>query len=70
MNFAEQLKSQVDIVKVIGEYVRLKRIGRERALCRAVPVPSGEDAVVLGEPDAAVLQMLRLRRGRRCVSSS
>jgi DNA primase len=27
MNFAEQLKSQVDIVKVIGEYVRLKRSG-------------------------------------------
>jgi DNA primase len=27
MNFAEQLKSQLDIVKVIGEYVRLKRSG-------------------------------------------
>jgi DNA primase len=27
MNFAEQLKSQIDIVKVIGEYVRLKRAG-------------------------------------------
>jgi DNA primase len=27
MEFVEQLKSQVDIVKVIGEYVRLKRLG-------------------------------------------
>ena len=27
MDFVEQLKSQVDIVKVIGEYVRLKRAG-------------------------------------------
>src|SRR4051812_44135722 len=27
MDFAEQLKSSIDIVKVIGEYVRLKRLG-------------------------------------------
>ncbi len=27
MEFVEQLKSQIDIVKVIGEYVRLKRVG-------------------------------------------
>src|ERR1700722_1180784 len=27
MDFVEQLKSSIDIVKVIGEYVRLKRIG-------------------------------------------
>ena len=27
MEFVEQLKSSIDIVKVIGEYVRLKRIG-------------------------------------------
>src|SRR5579864_420736 len=27
MDFAEQLKSSVDIVKTIGEYVRLKRVG-------------------------------------------
>ena len=27
MDFVEQLKSQIDIVKVVGEYVRLKRIG-------------------------------------------
>jgi len=28
MEFVEQLKSSIDIVKVIGEYVRLKRMGR------------------------------------------
>src|SRR5271154_689721 len=27
MDFVEQLKSSIDIVKVIGEYVRLKRVG-------------------------------------------
>ena len=27
MDFVEQLKSSIDIVKVIGEYVRLKRMG-------------------------------------------
>jgi len=27
MEFVEQLKSQIDIVKVAGEYVRLKRLG-------------------------------------------
>src|SRR5947209_20465616 len=36
MNFAEQLKSQLDIVDVIGQYVRLKRQGagpRYAGLC-------------------------------------
>ncbi len=36
MDFVEQLKSQVDIVKTIGEYVRLKRVGstpRYMGLC-------------------------------------
>src|SRR5215471_6510554 len=36
MDFAEQLKSSVDIVKVIGEYVRLRRVGttgRYTGLC-------------------------------------
>src|SRR5258708_12522049 len=27
MDFVEQLKTSVDIVKVVGEYVRLKRVG-------------------------------------------
>ena len=27
MDFKEQVKSSIDIVKVIGEYVRLKRVG-------------------------------------------
>ena len=36
MDFAEQLKSSVDIVQTIGEYVRLKRAGstgRYMGLC-------------------------------------
>ena len=36
MDFVEQLKSSVDIVKTIGEYVRLKRVGstpRYMGLC-------------------------------------
>src|SRR5258707_645774 len=36
MEFVEQLKSAVDIVKTIGEYVRLKRVGsspRHVGLC-------------------------------------
>ena len=36
MDFVEQLKSSIDIVKVIGEYVRLERkgaTGRYSGLC-------------------------------------
>src|SRR5258708_1219120 len=36
MDFAEQLKSSIDIVNVVGEYVRLKRVGntgRHVGLC-------------------------------------
>src|SRR5215472_17480178 len=36
MDFAEQLKSSIDIVKVVGEYVRLRRqgtTGRYTGLC-------------------------------------
>src|ERR1041384_1724416 len=36
MDFVEQLKSSLDIVKVIGEYVRLRRVGstgRYMGLC-------------------------------------
>jgi hypothetical protein len=30
MDFVEQLKSSIDIVKVVGEYVRLKKSGAGR----------------------------------------
>ncbi len=36
MDFVEQLKSSIDIVKVIGEYVRLRKVGntgRYTGLC-------------------------------------
>jgi DNA primase len=34
MNFAEQLKSQIDIVRTVGEYVRLRKVGsRHTGLC-------------------------------------
>jgi len=38
MDFVEQLKSSVDIVGVVGEYVRLKKSGAQRYI-GAVPFP-------------------------------
>ena len=37
MDFVEQLKSSVDIVKVVGEYVRLRKTGARAT--RALPFP-------------------------------
>ena len=46
MDFVEQLKSSVDIVSVVGEYVRLRKSGAH-ALCGPVPVPQREDPFLL-----------------------
>ena len=62
-SFAEKVKQQADIVRVIGEYVRLKKTGQN--FTGPLPVPSGEDAVVRRASGAADLPLLRLRRGRR-----
>ena len=43
-SFAERVKQQADIVRVIGEYVRLKKTGAE--FHRPLPVPSGKDSFV------------------------
>ena len=61
-DFIQTLLSRVDIVEVIDRYVPLKKAGRE--LRRLLPVPQREDALVHGEPDQAVLPLLRLRRAR------
>ena len=61
-SFAEKVKQQADIVRVIGEYVRLKKTGQNFT---AVPVSSGKDAVVQRAPGEADVSLLWLRRGRR-----
>ena len=61
-DFIQTLLSRVDIVDVIDRYVPLKKAGAN--LQRLLPVPQREDAVVHGEPDQAVLPLLRLRRAR------
>ena len=62
-SFADRVKQQADIVRVIGEYVRLKKSGAE--FHRPLPVPSGKNAVVCRASREADLSLLRLRRGRR-----
>ena len=37
MDFAEHLKSQLDIVDVVGHYVRLKRVGASPSLVALCP---------------------------------
>ena len=61
-DFIQTLLSRVDIVEVVDR-LRPAQEGR-RELRRLLPVPRREDAVVHGEPDQAVLSLLRLRRAR------
>jgi DNA primase len=63
-SFADRVKQQADIVRVVGEYVRLKKSGQNfYGLC--VPVPFRKDAVVCRASGEADLSLLRVRRGRR-----
>ena len=55
MDFVEQVKSSVDIVKVIGEYVAPQKGWRQSALHRTVPFSPRKDAVLLGPQHASVL---------------
>ena len=64
-SFADRVKQQADIVRVVGEYVRLKKSGQNfTGLCpfHSEKTPSFRRAS--GEAD---LSLLRLRRGRRRV---
>ena len=65
-DFAQSVKQQADIVKVIEGYIRLRKAGIDQLL-RALPLPQGKVAVVLRPCGAAVLPLLRLRRFGRCV---
>ena len=58
IDFAQTVKQQADIVKVIEGYIRLRKAGRRTI--GALPFPQGKVAVVLGPCGAAVLPLLRL----------
>ncbi len=62
-SFAERVKQQADIVRVIGEYVRLKKSGAE--FHRPLPIPSGKNSFLRRSSREADLPLLRLRRRRR-----
>ena len=62
-SFADRVKQQADIVRVVGEYVRLKKSGQN--FTRPVPVSFRKDAVVCGASGEADLSLLWVRRGRR-----
>ena len=62
-DFAQTVKQQADIVKVIEGYIRLRKAGAQR-LHGAVPVSQGEDAVVQRARGAAVLSTASAARPR------
>ena len=62
-SFAERVKQQADIVRVIGEYVRLKKTGQNfTGLC---PFHQEKTPSFAVHPVQADLSLLRLRRRRR-----
>ena len=60
----EAVRERTDIVKLVSQYLTLKKAGA-RLHDRPLPVPPGEDAVVQRLPRQAGLLLPRLRRGRR-----
>ena len=63
-----RVREATDIVAVVSEHVGLQA-GRS-PLPGAVPLPRGEDAVVLGQPGARAVPLLRLRRRAATPSAS
>ena len=63
-DFAYTVKQQADIVRIIGDYVKLKKAGAQNfsGLC---PFHGEKTRVVLRPRHAPVLSLLRLRRLRR-----
>ena len=61
-DFMQTLLSRVDIVDVIDRLVPLKKAGANYVAC--CPFHSEKTPVVHGQPDQAVLPLLRLRRAR------
>ena len=58
-----RVRDATDLVALASEHLALKRVGE--ALRRAVPVPLREDAVVLDQPRARPLLLLRVPGERR-----
>ena len=65
-DFAQTVKQQADIVKVIEGYIRLRKAGAQN-YSGPLPVPQRKIAVVLRARGAPVLLLLRLPRIRRCL---
>ncbi len=62
-SFAERVKQQADIVRVVGEYVRLKKSGKDfSGLC---PFHAGKDTFVYRASAEADFSLFRVREGRR-----
>ena len=61
----ERLRSTVSIVDVVGQYVQLRKVGRNWV--GPVPVPRREDAVVQRPRGDRAVPLLRLRQVRRRV---
>ena len=62
-SFAERVKQQADIVRVVGEYVRLKKDWQ--GLQRTLPVSSGKNSFVYGVAAEADFLLLWVRQRRR-----
>ena len=68
-DFAYTVKQQADIVRIIGDYVKLKKAGGAKLL-RPLSVSRRKNAVILRPRHAPVLSLLRLRPLRATSSAS
>ena len=66
-DFAQTVKQQSDIVRVIGEYITLKKEPARRIIPACAPSMGEKTTIVFRACDAAVLPLLRLRGFGRCL---
>jgi DNA primase len=62
--FIQELLYRVDLVDLIDGYVPLKKTGANFAAC--CPFHSEKSPFFHGQPEQAVLPLLRLQRARQC----